>query len=496
MTFHLRGPLDPHDPLFVGRAAELARIDLWLRHGDAIGAVLGGRQNGKTSVLLRARDRARAWQQIAFVDFQGIAGADPTTCARYVAEQVLEQIVGPTTAAAPPLPEGPGGLQRFMQAMGGMAPTARIGLFLDELGVLPDETRRWLGSALRAAFNLRLVHPSLQRWTFVLAGGIELCDMAVHRNSPLRNVLDEIYLGDLSMADVESLLGASERGARLSPHAEAIYAWTGGHPYLTQALAEEALRTTSIDDAAAALLRSEAHNLPHALHAIAREGLEPLFRRIVAGDRVEFIRLDERVARLELLGVIKEEAGACRPRNALYAEATTGRHLVAPGGEPLARPRIAQRRLVFVSYSHEDDRWQKLLRQACAPFKDRVELWSDQDIPTGARWRDEIEAQLSQAKVAVLLVSAAFLASRFVTEVELPKILKRHQQDGLTVLWLAVSDSAFSESDIAGFQAVSDPKLPLDQMRLPRAKAAVVALSRKVASAASAGPAGDARPVD
>jgi hypothetical protein len=69
MTFHLHGPLDPKSPLFVGREADLKRIDLWLRHGDAIGAVLGGRQNGKTSVLLRARDSARTWQRIAFVDF-------------------------------------------------------------------------------------------------------------------------------------------------------------------------------------------------------------------------------------------------------------------------------------------------------------------------------------------------------------------------------------------------------------------------------------------
>jgi hypothetical protein len=398
--------------------------------------------------------------------------------------------------APPPLPDEPGGLQRFLQAAGAVAPTARVGLFLDELGVLPDETRRWLGSALRAAFNLRLVHPSLQRWTFVLAGGVELCDMAVHRSSPLRNVLDEIYLGDLSPVAVESLIAASGEGARLAASGGAIHAWTSGHPYLTQALAEEALGAASIDEAAAALLRSESHNLPHVFHAITREDLEPLFRRIVGGERVEFIRLDERVARLELLGVIKEEAGACRPRNPLYAEAAAGRYATSlDGGQPVPAARPAQRRLVFVSYSHEDDRWQKLLRQACAPFKDRVELWSDQDIPTGARWRDQIEARLAQAKVAVLLVSAAFLASRFITEIELPKILRRHQLEGLTVLWLAVSDSAFGESEIAGFQAATDPKLPLDQMRLPKAKAAVVALSKKIASAASAGSAPDAAPL-
>ncbi|WP_437971094.1 SIR2 family protein [Sorangium sp. So ce260] len=345
MFFHLHGPLAPESPLFVGREDELVRIERWLRRGDAVGAVLGGRQNGKTSVLLRARERARAWQPVVFVDFQAIAGADPAACARHLAEQIAEQLGG-AIDPVPPLPGGTGGLQAFLRAVAGAAQAPRIGLFLDELGALPEETRHRLGSALRASFNFRMVHPELGRWTFVLAGGIELCDMAVHRNSPLRNVLDEIYLGDLSEADVAALLAAAAAPGLPASRAAELCAWTAGQPYLTQALAEEAARSGSpAAAAAAALLRSETHNLPHVFHTIDREGLEPLFRRIVAGEPVPFTRLDDDIARLELIGVLRDEAGLCRPRNALYAAAA--RHcygLAAPGPEPsLEQARVPAR---------------------------------------------------------------------------------------------------------------------------------------------------------
>ncbi|WP_437309311.1 SIR2 family protein [Sorangium sp. So ce388] len=349
--FHLHGPLDPDSPLFVGRQEELNRIEGWLRRGDAVGAVLGGRQNGKTSMLLRARERARPWQPIAFVDFQAVAGADPATCARHLAEQIIDQLGG-ALIAVPPLPGGAGGLQAFFRVVASAAQAPRIGLFLDELGVLPEETRRWLGSALRASFNLRLVHRELGRWTFVLAGGIELCDMAVHRNSPLRNVLDEIYLGDLSEAAVTALIAAAAApGLPVSCTAE-LCAFTAGHPYLTQALAQEAARVGSLAAGAATLLRVETHNLSHVLQAIDREGLEPVFRRIVAQEPIPFTRLDDDVARLELIGVLRDEHGLCRPRNALYAAAARRRYGVSapePARGPQRRFQAGQALLTGVS---------------------------------------------------------------------------------------------------------------------------------------------------
>jgi predicted nucleotide-binding protein len=67
---------------------------------------------------------------------------------------------------------------------------------------------------------------------------------------------------------------------------------------------------------------------------------------------------------------------------------------------------------IFVSYSHEDRHWLNRLAQHIAVLERRglVDLWSDARIEGGEYWEREIDNALSKAKVAVLLVSPAFLA--------------------------------------------------------------------------------------
>ena len=56
--------------------------------------------------------------------------------------------------------------------------------------------------------------------------------------------------------------------------------------------------------------------------------------------------------------------------------------------------------------------------------------WTDQRIEEGQDWEQEIEEALDRATVAVLLISQRFLASDFVTEKEIPKILQREVVHG------------------------------------------------------------------
>jgi hypothetical protein len=118
---------------------------------------------------------------------------------------------------------------------------------------------------------------------------------------------------------------------------------------------------------------------------------------------------------------------------------------------------------VFISYSHADRRWLKALQTHLMPYlrSTMVAIWDDSQIRAGAVWKESIEKALASAKVAVLLVSPDFLASRFIAESELPPLLEAAKSDGVTILWVPVRFSSFARTPIAAYQAAHSPEKPL-----------------------------------
>ena len=119
---------------------------------------------------------------------------------------------------------------------------------------------------------------------------------------------------------------------------------------------------------------------------------------------------------------------------------------------------------VFVSYSHRDERWLKRLQVHLKPLvrEGEIELWDDTRIAAGARWREEIERALDQAAIAILLISADFLASDFVVDNELPPLLQAAEQGGTTILPLILKHCRFlRDRNLSVFQSVNDPRHPL-----------------------------------
>jgi hypothetical protein len=126
----------------------------------------------------------------------------------------------------------------------------------------------------------------------------------------------------------------------------------------------------------------------------------------------------------------------------------------------------SSRAKVFVSYSHKDAKWVERLRVHIKPFEQKgiIELWDDSKIPIGTKWRKELQAAIQSSTIALLIVSPDFLASDFIAEYELPKLLLRAEAEEVTVMPVIVALCSLKDSGIEVFQSINPPSMPLNEM--------------------------------
>lgn len=119
---------------------------------------------------------------------------------------------------------------------------------------------------------------------------------------------------------------------------------------------------------------------------------------------------------------------------------------------------------VFISYSHHDRKLLDRLQVHLAPLERDgvVDRWDDTQIRAGERWKEAIQSALASAQVAVLLVSADFLASDFIVSDELPTLLEAETQHGLVVIPVIVNHCRFTRTKtLSRFQALNPPDRPV-----------------------------------
>lgn len=119
----------------------------------------------------------------------------------------------------------------------------------------------------------------------------------------------------------------------------------------------------------------------------------------------------------------------------------TGRPELVP---PVHAPRV------FVSYSHRDEPvLEALLPYLATLERERlVAVWDDRRIQGGESWRAAIDEALDAATIAVLLISQEFLASPFIRDEELPRILEQQLAGRMTVLPVFVSPSTVTSDSV------------------------------------------------
>lgn len=166
---------------------------------------------------------------------------------------------------------------------------------------------------------------------------------------------------------------------------------------------------------------------------------------------------------------------------------------------------------VFVSYAHKDNedpdpskRWLDRLLEHLQPLvlQNQIIAWSDTNIETGEHWQEAIDRRLQNAKVAVLLISSSFMASKFIRNSELPVLLMNAQKSGVTILPIILRRSLFAttkfkypdpahgpeEMALSVFQSANPPDKPLNAMKEHEQDEVLVSIAERIMRLAQPNP--------
>ncbi len=125
----------------------------------------------------------------------------------------------------------------------------------------------------------------------------------------------------------------------------------------------------------------------------------------------------------------------------------------------------------FCSYAHEDALLLAELKSALAPLRERavIDDWSDGRIEPGTDWDAQIRCSLDRARLVLFLVTPALLASRFVSEREIPHAMARRAQERceiVPILGLRPADERlWHDSPLAKLQPLPQVGMWIDDHR-------------------------------
>lgn len=137
---------------------------------------------------------------------------------------------------------------------------------------------------------------------------------------------------------------------------------------------------------------------------------------------------------------------------------------------------------IFVSYSHQDEAWKKKVwAHLDVLASEGLDVWEDRQIGGGDNWLPAITQAIARCDVALLLISANFLTSRFILDKEVSALLKRREKQGVRVIPVILSACAWTRvSWLKSIQARPKDGKPLATMGKAKADAALQALTEEL----------------
>ncbi len=112
---------------------------------------------------------------------------------------------------------------------------------------------------------------------------------------------------------------------------------------------------------------------------------------------------------------------------------------------------------IFISYSSKDAAlMDDLLTQLkVLTINDKqIELWQDGLLEPGLQWDDEIKDKLHAAHIVLMLISANFLTTEYIWNIEVQNTLSRQERGEVSALPVILSPCAWMQTPLAQFQAL------------------------------------------
>ena len=124
---------------------------------------------------------------------------------------------------------------------------------------------------------------------------------------------------------------------------------------------------------------------------------------------------------------------------------------------------------IFIPYAREDqDLREKLEKQlAILCRQGLIETWHDRRIGAGSEWAGAIDRELEAADIILLLVSADFLASDYIYDIELKRAMERHEAGTATVIPVILRPCLWQHGEFAKLQALPRDGEPVTSDKWP-----------------------------
>jgi len=118
---------------------------------------------------------------------------------------------------------------------------------------------------------------------------------------------------------------------------------------------------------------------------------------------------------------------------------------------------------VFFSYSHQDEKLRDKLTTHLKLMErtNVIDTWHDRAIPTGGEWDKKIKTELLEADIILLLISADFLASDYIWDVEVKTAMKRHEAGDAVVVPIVLRDCDWFDAPFGKLQGLPKDAKPV-----------------------------------